>query len=72
MTKEISFHVRTADHQLLDLVKQIADDPAGESPEVRGQLATLAKAVGEVAAHCADLTSLLHTIVDHTTFAARK
>jgi hypothetical protein len=72
MTKEISFHVRTADRHLLDEVQRIAETPAGESPEARGQLATLAKAVGEVATHCADLTTLLHTIVKNTTFMPRR
>ena len=63
------FQVRRPDKELLAQVKRIAESPAGESPEVKRQLETLAKAIGEVADHCADLDSLLAWLTKNVTFS---
>jgi hypothetical protein len=71
MTKEIPVHIRRPDKNLLEQVKRIAEEPTGDAPEVRSQIETLAKAIGEVAAHCADLHSVLETLIKRATFKAR-
>lgn len=66
--KDNFLRIRVPDKKLLDEVKRIAKSPAGDSPEAKQQIETLAQAVDELAAQCADLTSALESFYQSTMF----
>ena len=72
MAKALTFRVSLPDKKLLQRVKAIAESPAGESPEVKEQLTVLAKAIEEVAASCASLSSVFETLSKNVTLTPRK
>jgi hypothetical protein len=67
----IQIPLRLPGKQLLQQVESIAHDPAGQTPEVKEQLAALAKAVGAVADYCADLHKVLDTLTKNVEFKGR-
>jgi hypothetical protein len=72
MHRELNARVRRVNKRLLEKVKRIAQSPAGDSPEVKDQIETLAKAIGEVATHCDDLHSFLETLAKNVVFKSSR
>ncbi|HWG42028.1 MAG TPA: hypothetical protein VN688_04520 [Gemmataceae bacterium] len=52
MSRQIEFRASVPDKYLLQEVQRIAEHPAGDSPEVKKQIATLAKAIVDLAESC--------------------
>jgi hypothetical protein len=50
---------------LLDRVKQIAENPAAEGPDLQKQVAILATAVTEVVTYCDSLLETVETLSKH-------
>ena len=71
----MNIELKPADKRLLHEVSKIAkakDDKPVELDELKAQIKILARAVGEVAAHCASLNNALQTIAKNVQFTAKQ
>jgi hypothetical protein len=68
MTEEFHIRIRRPEKRLAAQLRQIAESPAGDTPEAKEQIATLARAVEAVAVHCADLDSAFEALARSVEF----
>lgn len=62
---------RSCDKTLLERVKRIAESPAGDDPDVKSQLTTLAKAIKGLSVHCSDLTDVVSALAQSVSSSSR-
>jgi len=72
-SRTISVTVRSPDKNLIrDVERLVKSPPPGDLGEAQQRIKTLANALLEVATHCADLQKALTTLLDSTTFEAKR